>query len=83
MPSGPYSKRIFDLVLGTVIALAFLPVLAIAAIAIKLSDRGPVFYRQRRLGEFGEEFEILKLRTMRTDAEADGPAVVRRPATTA
>ena len=71
--SGPHSKRIFDLVLGTVIALVFLPVLAVAAIAIKLSDRGPVFYRQRRLGEFGEEFEILKLRTMRTDAEANGP----------
>ena len=71
--SGPYSKRIFDLVLGTVIALAFLPVLAVAAIAIKLSDRGPVFYRQQRLGEYGEAFVILNLRTMRTDAEANGP----------
>ena len=45
----------------------------IAALAIKLDDRGPILYRQRRLGEFGEEFDILKLRTMRTDAEADGP----------
>ena len=71
--SGPHSKRGFDLVLGTLIALVFLPVLAIAAIAIKLSDGGPILYRQRRLGEFGEEFDILKLRTMRTDAEANGP----------
>ena len=47
--------------------------MAIAAIAIKLGDRGPVLYRQRRLGELGDSFEILKLRTMRTDAEADGP----------
>jgi exopolysaccharide biosynthesis polyprenyl glycosylphosphotransferase len=71
--AGPHSKRIFDLVLGSLIALVFLPVLAISAIAIKLHDRGPVFYRQRRLGEFGEEFDILKLRTMRPDAEAAGP----------
>jgi exopolysaccharide biosynthesis polyprenyl glycosylphosphotransferase len=71
--SGPHSKRVFDLVLGTVIGLLFLPVLVLAAIAIKLSDRGPIFYRQRRLGELGEEFDILKLRTMHTDAEANGP----------
>ncbi len=71
--SGPHSKRAFDLVFGTIIAFFFLPVMAIAAIAIKLDDRGPVLYRQRRLGELGDSFEILKLRTMRTDAEADGP----------
>jgi len=71
--SGPHSKRVFDLVVGTLIALFFLPVMLVAAIAIKVSDRGPVFYRQRRLGEMGEEFEILKLRTMRPDAEANGP----------
>ena len=71
--SGPRSKRVFDLIFGSVIAFFFLPVLAIAAVAIKLDDRGPVFYRQRRLGELGDSFEILKLRTMRTDAELDGP----------
>jgi exopolysaccharide biosynthesis polyprenyl glycosylphosphotransferase len=71
--AGPHSKRAFDLVIGTVIGLVFLPVIAIAALAIKLSDGGPVLYRQRRLGELGDEFEILKLRTMRTDAEAGGP----------
>jgi lipopolysaccharide/colanic/teichoic acid biosynthesis glycosyltransferase len=48
-------------------------VLAVAAIAIKLGDGGPVLYRQRRLGELGDEFEILKMRTMSVDAEADGP----------
>jgi lipopolysaccharide/colanic/teichoic acid biosynthesis glycosyltransferase len=56
-----------------VIGLVFLPVLAVAAIAIKLTDRGPVLYRQRRLGELGDEFGILKLRTMHTNAEANGP----------
>jgi exopolysaccharide biosynthesis polyprenyl glycosylphosphotransferase len=71
--AGPLSKRAFDLVVGTLIALVFLPILLVAALAIKLVDHGPVFYRQRRLGEFGEEFDILKLRTMRPDAEAAGP----------
>lgn len=71
--SAPASKRLFDLVVGSLIALAFLPLMAVAAIAIKLSDGGPVLYRQRRLGEFGEAFDILKLRTMHIDAESDGP----------
>jgi exopolysaccharide biosynthesis polyprenyl glycosylphosphotransferase len=71
--SAPLSKRVFDLFLGTFIALFFLPAMALAALAIKLGDGGPILYRQRRLGEFGEEFEILKLRTMRVDAETNGP----------
>jgi exopolysaccharide biosynthesis polyprenyl glycosylphosphotransferase len=71
--AAPFSKRVFDLVIGSLIGLAFLPVMAIAAIAIKLGDGGPVLYRQKRLGEYGEAFEILKLRTMRVDAERDGP----------
>jgi len=56
--------RIFDIAIA-VIALAILsPVLLIAAIAIKLGSRGPVVYRQRRVGLHGAEFEMLKLRTM-------------------
>jgi exopolysaccharide biosynthesis polyprenyl glycosylphosphotransferase len=71
--SGPHSKRVFDLVLGSLICLLFLPILLVAALAIKVFDRGPIFYRQQRLGELGEQFEIIKLRTMRLDAEAGGP----------
>src|SRR4029077_18573741 len=48
------------------------PVLAAAAIAIKLDDGGPVFYRQRRGGLQGREFELLKLRTMEVGAESRG-----------
>ena len=48
------------------------PVLAVAALAIKLDDRGPVFYRQRRVGLHGREFELLKLRTMVVGAETRG-----------
>ena len=56
---------------GVGLALAS-PLLAGAAVAIKLEDRGPVFYRQRRVGLYGREFELLKLRTMVVGAEAQG-----------
>lgn len=71
--ASPLSKRVFDLVVGSLIAMALLPLMLIAAAVIRIADGGPVFYRQRRLGEFGEEFDILKLRTMGVDAERDGP----------
>jgi lipopolysaccharide/colanic/teichoic acid biosynthesis glycosyltransferase len=48
------------------------PILAAAAVAIKLDDGGPVFYRQRRIGLDGEEFELVKLRTMEVGAEQKG-----------
>ena len=48
------------------------PVLAIAAAAIKLDDGGPVLYRQRRVGLNGQEFELVKLRTMEVGAEHKG-----------
>ena len=55
--------------LGLVLAS---PALAAAALAIKLEDRGPVLYRQRRVGYRGEDFELLKLRTMVVGAERQG-----------
>ena len=48
------------------------PFLAVSALAIKLEDRGPVLFRQRRVGHRGEEFELLKLRTMVEGAESIG-----------
>ncbi|MEX2196088.1 MAG: sugar transferase [Thermoleophilaceae bacterium] len=59
-------------VIGLVLAS---PVLAIATIAIKLGSRGPVLYRQRRVGKDGEPFEMLKLRTMVSGAEHIGPGL--------
>jgi lipopolysaccharide/colanic/teichoic acid biosynthesis glycosyltransferase len=56
---------------GVALAIAS-PVLAAAALAIKLDDGGPVFYRQRRVGLHGREFELLKLRTMDVGAETRG-----------
>ncbi len=74
--SWPLSKRLFDLVLGGIVALIALPLLLASALAIKLLDRGPVFYRQTRIGENGQAFDLIKLRTMRMDAdEARVPGV--------
>jgi lipopolysaccharide/colanic/teichoic acid biosynthesis glycosyltransferase len=65
-------NRLRDVV-GAAAGLALAsPVLAAAAIAIKLEDRGPVFYRQRRVGKDGWDFDLLKLRTMVIGAEAQG-----------
>jgi exopolysaccharide biosynthesis polyprenyl glycosylphosphotransferase len=62
-------KRGLDVTVASVSLLFAAPVLAIAALAIKLQDRGPVLFRQRRVGRDGRTFEVLKLRTMVPDAE--------------
>src|SRR5439155_2512524 len=64
--------RLFDVVGAAVCLLAASPLLAAAAIAIKLGDHGPVFYRQNRVGKDGRDFELLKLRTMVVGAEKLG-----------
>jgi len=65
-----YAKRSMDLVVSSVALLFALPILAVAAVAIKLHDRGPVFFRQERIGRGGQCFQLLKLRTMEIDAES-------------
>jgi lipopolysaccharide/colanic/teichoic acid biosynthesis glycosyltransferase len=67
--------RALDLLLaGLLVALAA-PVFAVAALAIKLESRGPVFYRQRRVGRGGRPFELWKLRTMVPGAETLGAGI--------
>lgn len=63
------SKRIVDLSVGAVALLVFAPVMAAIALAVKLSSRGAVLYRQERMGLDGKRFQMLKFRTMATDAE--------------
>jgi exopolysaccharide biosynthesis polyprenyl glycosylphosphotransferase len=65
---------LFDLIVSAVLLVLTAPLTALAAIAVKLDSTGPAFYRQKRVGLYGEEFEIVKLRTMREDAEVDGQA---------
>ena len=57
------------------------PLLVAFAIAVKLTDGGSIFYRQRRVGEGGQEFEMIKLRSMREAAERSVPQVEQRPKT--
>jgi exopolysaccharide biosynthesis polyprenyl glycosylphosphotransferase len=68
--SSAMVKRGFDLLGATLGLLAISPVLAVIAAAIKLDGRGPVFFRQLRVGQHGERFYMLKFRTMVPDAEA-------------
>jgi len=64
--------RVADIVIASAVLFLAAPLLALAAIAIKLTSRGPVFYTQRRVGKSGEVFELLKLRTMRQGADPVG-----------
>jgi Undecaprenyl-phosphate glucose phosphotransferase len=66
-----FLKRGFDLVVATAALIVFSPVMLIVAIAIKLGDSGPIFYRQERMGLDGKPFEIVKFRSMRVGAEKD------------
>jgi sugar transferase (PEP-CTERM system associated) len=68
-------KRVFDIVASLLVLVVGLPLILIAGIAVKCDSRGPVFYRQSRVGLYGEAYDILKIRSMRTDAEAAGKAV--------
>jgi lipopolysaccharide/colanic/teichoic acid biosynthesis glycosyltransferase len=68
------SRALDVLLAGLLLALAA-PLLAIAALAIRLESRGPVFYRQLRVGRDGEPFELWKLRTMVPGAESIGAGI--------
>jgi len=68
--------RSLDILIATIALLLLSPLLLIAAIAIKLGSRGPVLYRQRRVGLRGKEFEMLKLRTMLAGSDPVGVGTV-------
>jgi exopolysaccharide biosynthesis polyprenyl glycosylphosphotransferase len=70
-----FVKRAFDLVVASLALLLLSPVMMAVAVAIWLEDRGPVFYRQMRMGLDGKPFEILKFRSMRVGAETETGAV--------
>ncbi|MDG5749517.1 TIGR03013 family PEP-CTERM/XrtA system glycosyltransferase [Qipengyuania sp. XHP0211] len=65
-------KRVFDIISSLLILIVGLPLIVIFGAAVKLDSKGPIFFRQRRVGLYGQEFQMVKLRSMRTDAEAGG-----------
>lgn len=65
-------KRLFDIVASSLGLLLSAPLVGLAAVAIKLTSPGPIFYRQGRAGRFGRSFSMTKLRTMKVDAEKNG-----------
>ncbi len=69
------AKRVFDIAASLILLILTGPIILLAAILVKLDSKGPAFYRQQRVGLYGQEFWIVKLRTMRQDAEAAGKAV--------
>jgi exopolysaccharide biosynthesis polyprenyl glycosylphosphotransferase len=70
-----FVKRAFDLAVAGVSLVALSPIMLLTALAIRLEDRGPVFYRQVRMGLDGKPFRILKFRSMKIDAETVSGAV--------
>ena len=73
-PEYLFMKRAMDIVLSLLALVVSSPFMLVTAIAIKLTDGGPILYKQVRLGKDGKLFEILKFRSMRVDAEKDGVA---------
>ena len=68
-------KRLFDITASLLLLILTLPLILITALAIKLESKGPAFYRQRRVGLYSVGFDVIKLRSMRQDAEINGKAV--------
>lgn len=66
-------KRIFDLLFSSIAILLFLPLYILIGIAVKVTSKGPIFYKQERIGYKGIPFNIYKFRSMRLNAENAGP----------
>ena len=66
------AKRLFDIAASLLLLAFTAPVIVLFALLVKLDSRGPAFFRQTRVGLYGQIFDVIKLRSMRTDAEAQG-----------
>lgn len=67
-----FFKRVIDFVIALIVLIVSSPILLVIAIAIKIDSRGPVVFKQRRLGKNGKEYNMYKFRTMVVNAEAGG-----------
>ena len=75
-PAQRVGKRLMDIVLCAIAMIPAAPIMAVVALAIKLEDGGPVFFKQKRMTRNGREFDILKFRSMIVDAEKYAGAVL-------
>lgn len=75
-PAQRVGKRLMDIILCSIAMIFAAPVMAVVAVAIKLEDGGPVFFKQKRMTRGGREFDILKFRSMIVDAEKYAGAVL-------
>jgi sugar transferase (PEP-CTERM system associated) len=66
------AKRVFDILASALLLALTAPIILIFALLVKLDSKGPAFFKQTRVGLFGQNFNVIKLRSMRTDAEIDG-----------
>ena len=66
------AKRLFDIMASSLLLALTFPLIVVFAVLVKLDSRGPAFFRQTRVGLYGEPFSVIKLRSMRLDAEAGG-----------
>ena len=68
-------KRVGDCIIASILMMLFSPLFLVCYIAVKREDGGPVIFKQERIGRFGRPFYIYKFRSMRLDAEKEGPAL--------
>ena len=66
------AKRVIDIISAIFLLIITLPIILITAILIKIESKGPVVYKQKRTGQYNEEFKVIKFRSMYSDAEASG-----------
>ncbi len=72
-----FFKRVFDIVVSLLLLIILSPFFLILAIAIKIDSRGPVFYRQERVTQYGKHYRIFKFRTMRQNADKGSQVTVK------
>lgn len=70
-------KRIFDVIVAGIMLVVLFPVFVIIAVAIKIDSKGPVFFRQTRITQYGKSFRIHKFRSMTVNAEREGQITVK------
>ena len=70
-----FGKRLFEVIIASLVLIIVLPVFALIAIAIKLDSKGAVFYRQVRVARYNKDFRIFKFRTMVSDADKKGSQI--------